>query len=92
MAQLSAIQEKAYNQERFFFWFDTNYKLVKVYDRKYCVDHLVGTKGFNEIFREAVSKLHIPAILELKGRVIESNLKRICDETVFKKAQKLAEN
>lgn len=92
MAKTSFIEEKAYNQDRFFFWFGTNYKLVKVFDRKYCVDHKVGSESFDEAFKEAVSKLSIAAIMELKGRVVETRFKKICDDSVLKKAQTLTES
>lgn len=91
MAKTSFIEEKAYNQDRFFFWFGTDYKLVKVFDRKYCVDHKVGSESFDEVFKEAVSKLSIAAVMELKGRLVETDLKKVCDDIVLRKAQVLSE-
>lgn len=83
----TTFQEKLYNQDRFFFWFDAQWKLVKIYDRDYETDHFVSTEGFEQVFAEAISKLTIPAISELEARVIEPVFKKICDDVITNRAK-----
>lgn len=83
----TTLQEKLYNQDRFFFWFDAQWMLVKIYDRDYETDYFASTEGFEQVFTEAVSKLTIPAISELEARVREPELKKICDEVITNRAK-----
>lgn len=72
-------------EERFFFWFNEDSQLMKIYDRKYEKDYDRYHPAFLQVFKVVITKLSSERCNELFPKLSDATLKRLLKKELFRR-------